>query len=78
MQKASYLEYYGDLGRNTLPGPSTHVFDLALLKDFPIRESGSNLQFRWEVFNLFNHALFAQPTAICSAPVLLGPACREP
>jgi len=37
--------------------PSTNVFDFALLKDFPVRER-ANLQFRWEVFNLFHHALF--------------------
>jgi hypothetical protein len=66
IQKASNLEYYGDLGHNTLRGPTTNVFDFALLKDFPVRESG-NLQFRWEVFNLFNHALFGQPTANLSS-----------
>jgi hypothetical protein len=66
IQKASNLEYYGDLGRNTLRGPTTNVFDFALLKDFPVRESG-NLQFRWEVFNLFNDALFGQPTANLSS-----------
>ncbi len=66
VQKASNLEYYGDLGRNTLRGPSTNVFDFALLKDFPIRESG-NVQFRWEVFNLFNHAQFGQPTSNLSS-----------
>jgi hypothetical protein len=66
IQKAANLEYYGDLGRNTLRGPSTNVFDFALLKDFPIQER-TNLQFRWEVFNLFNHALFGQPTSNLSS-----------
>ena len=50
----------GDSGRNTLRGPSTNVFDLSLTRDFPIKES-LKLQFRWEVFNVFNHALFGQP-----------------
>lgn len=36
--------------------------DLALLKDTRIRES-LNLQFRWEVFNIFNHANFGLPSA---------------
>jgi outer membrane receptor protein involved in Fe transport len=66
IQKAANLEYYGDLGRNTLRGPSTNVFDFALLKDFPIQER-TNLQFRWEVFNLFNHALFGQPASNLSS-----------
>jgi outer membrane receptor protein involved in Fe transport len=66
IQKAANLEYYGDLGRNTLRGPSTNVFDFALLKDFPMQER-TNLQFRWEVFNLFNHALFGQPTSNLSS-----------
>jgi len=66
IRKAANLEYYGDFGRNTLRGPSTNVFDFALLKDFSIQER-TNLQFRWEVFNLFNFALFGQPTSNLSS-----------
>jgi len=66
IRKAANLEYYGDFGRNTLRGPSTNVFDFALLKDFSIQER-TNLQFRWEVFNLFNYALFGQPTSNLSS-----------
>jgi hypothetical protein len=50
----------GNSGRNTLRGPHTNVFDFSLTRDFPIRES-LKLQFRWEVFNLFNAVLFGQP-----------------
>lgn len=50
----------GNSGRNTLRGPHTNVFDFSLTRDFPIRES-LGLQFRWEVFNLFNTVLFGQP-----------------
>jgi hypothetical protein len=50
----------GNSGRNTLRGPHTNVFDFSLIRDFPIRES-LKLQFRWEVFNMFNMALFGQP-----------------
>ena len=50
----------GDSGRNTLRGPHTNVFDFSLVRDFPIKES-LKLQFRWEVFNLFNAVLFGQP-----------------
>jgi Carboxypeptidase regulatory-like domain/TonB-dependent Receptor Plug Domain/TonB dependent receptor len=50
----------GNSGRNTLRGPSTNVFDFSLIRNFHLYES-TNLQFRWEVFNLFNHPLFGQP-----------------
>jgi hypothetical protein len=52
--------FLGDVGRNTLRGPHTSVFDFALMRDFPIHES-VGLQFRWEVFNLANAVLFGQP-----------------
>jgi hypothetical protein len=54
-------EFLGNVGRNTLRGPHTNVFDLALMRDFPIHES-IGLQFRWEVFNLTNTVQFGQPS----------------
>jgi hypothetical protein len=36
--------------------------DLAVLKNFPVAES-RRLEFRWEMFNLINHANFSGPTA---------------
>ena len=48
----------GDIGNNCynakvlLPGFTNH--DLSLFKDFPLRGS-HKLQFRWEIYNLFNH-----------------------
>ena len=51
---------YGNGGINNLRGPHTDVFDFALMRDFDIREKAS-MQFRWEVFNLTNSVLFAQP-----------------
>jgi hypothetical protein len=53
---------FGDSGRNSLRGPHTNVFDFALLKDFVIREN-KTLQFRWEIFNLFNTPIFGPPNA---------------
>ena len=49
----------GTLGRNTFRGPAFYNFDFALIKDTPLgtRKSGSelvDLQFRTELFNLFN------------------------
>jgi hypothetical protein len=48
---------FGDAGRNFLNNPSRLNFDVALLKHFKITE-GSNLEFRGEVFNVFNHTQF--------------------
>jgi len=53
--------FLGNVGRNTLRGPHTNVFDFALMRDFPIHES-IGLQFRWEVFNLTNTVQFGQPS----------------
>ena len=52
--------YIGDLGRNTMRGPHTSVFDAALLREFPFSEN-TNMEFRWEVFNVANTPLFGQP-----------------
>jgi hypothetical protein len=50
----------GNSGRNTLRGPHINVFDAALLREFPIRER-TNVEFRWEVFNVTNTPEFGQP-----------------
>ncbi|MGA8734223.1 MAG: carboxypeptidase regulatory-like domain-containing protein [Terriglobales bacterium] len=48
---------FGDAGRNFMNNPSRLNFDVALLKHFKITE-GSNLEFRAEAFNVFNHTQF--------------------
>jgi hypothetical protein len=48
---------FGDAGRNFLNNPRRTNFDMAALKHFKIRETG-DLEFRAEVFNLFNHTQF--------------------
>jgi len=53
-------------GRNTLRGPDTSVFDAALLREFPLGER-TNLEFRWEVFNLSNTPEFGQPSGNVSS-----------
>jgi outer membrane receptor protein involved in Fe transport len=53
---------FGDSGRNSLRGPHVNVFDFALLKDFVVTEN-KKLQFRWEMFNLFNTPIFGPPSA---------------
>jgi len=51
---------FGNEGRNTLRGPDTKVFDFSLARNFAITDR-SQLQFRWEVFNLTNTVQFALP-----------------
>jgi len=48
---------FGDAGRNFLNNPHRLNFDVALLKHFKVTE-GSNLEFRAEAFNVFNHTQF--------------------
>src|SRR5262249_11588234 len=50
----------GNLARNVLHGPSLSQFDLTVQKRFRIHEQ-TNLEFRAEMYNLFNRANFANP-----------------
>jgi len=52
--------FYGNEGRNVLSGPDLKVFDLTVIKKTAITERVS-MEFRTEVFNLFNHTNFAGP-----------------
>jgi hypothetical protein len=61
----------GNLGRNTLIGPSAYNWDFSVFKDFAVRE-GQRLEFRYEVFNLFNTPQFTNPQANLSAPSTFG------
>ena len=51
---------FGNAGRNILTGPSFSNTDLSLMKNFKLMEK-TRLQFRWEVFNVFNHPNFQVP-----------------
>ncbi len=62
---------WGNVGRNTLKGPAAYNWDFSLFKDFKIKER-QTLQFRTEVFNLFNTPQFGTPGANISAPVNFG------
>jgi hypothetical protein len=52
--------HYGDLGRNSLVGPTFKQWDLALYKNTLITER-LRLQLRAEFFNILNHPNFANP-----------------
>jgi hypothetical protein len=58
---------FGNSGRHPIHGPGFFQTDLSLLKDFRIAE-GRKLQFRTEVFNLFNRPNFAQPNTVAGTP----------
>lgn len=55
----------GNLGRNALWGFGAWEEDLAIRREFPIREQ-VKLQFRAEFFNLFNHPNFGDPGILFS------------
>jgi hypothetical protein len=57
----------GNLGRNALRGFGATQWDLAIHRDFPIREA-VKLQFRAEMFNVLNHPNFAPPIGDLSDP----------
>jgi hypothetical protein len=62
---------FGNMGRNALAGPSLSQFDLTLHKQVNITER-LNVQFRGEIYNLFNKANFANPPATLSAGLPSG------
>jgi len=54
---------FGSSGRNVLIGPGIVNWDMGLAKNTHFgHDSRYNLQFRWEVFNLFNRANYNQPS----------------
>ena len=64
-------ENLGTVGRNSLTGPAFFQFDLSGMKNFAIGQR-MKLQFRADIFNIFNHPNFENPDGgICMA--LTGP-----
>ena len=53
---------FGDTPRNLFQGPGINTADLGLVKNWEVHDQ-LHLQFRWEMFNAFNHANFANPNA---------------
>ena len=54
---------YGNLGRYALHGPGMSQFDFTVHKKFAIDEK-RNIEFRLEMWNIFNKANFANPPAV--------------
>ena len=57
----------GNVPRNFLRGFGSTQWDLALHREFAIHES-LKLQFRAEMFNVFNHPNFGQPNGFFGDP----------
>jgi hypothetical protein len=62
---------YGNLGRNAILGPGFENLDCSLMKEarpFKVKDQPVDLQFRWEVFNIFNHPNFGFPGGALGTP----------
>jgi len=65
------LGTFGNSGRNVLVGPSLFNTDMSAAKNFPFlpREKNSQIQFRADIFNLFNRVPFNNPTTSLASSV---------
>jgi len=61
----------GNLGRGTFTGPNLRTVDLQAMKRFPFDLKGreSEIQFRFEIFNLLNRANFSTPSLLAFSGV---------
>jgi hypothetical protein len=62
---------YGDEQRNSILGPNYRDLDFSLSKEgtmFKVKEEPVDLQFRWDVFNSFNHPNFQFPGYVLGTP----------
>jgi hypothetical protein len=62
--------HFGDLGRNVIIGPGFSNTDFSVLKTTKVSEK-LRVQFRAEIFDLFNHANFGQPGRIAGINPLM-------
>jgi len=62
---------FGNLGRNVFTGPTARNWDFSLFKNFKFRET-HGVQFRAEMFNIFNSPQFSNPGSTTNAPATFG------
>jgi hypothetical protein len=60
------LGSYGNMGRNILRDQGFKNWDLSLFKNFTFKER-YGIQARWEVFNILNHPIAANPSGASSS-----------
>jgi len=58
---------FGDAGRNTIIGPGTVLFNMAMSKTFPLKDM-RGLEIRADASNVFNHANFTAIDAVVNSP----------
>jgi hypothetical protein len=63
----TFAHQFGDSGNGSLRGPDQVNVDFSLMKDFHITEAQA-IQFRAELFNMFNHPQFQIPGANPNVP----------
>jgi hypothetical protein len=63
----TFAHQFGDSGNGSLRGPDQVNVDFSAMKDFHITE-GQAIQFRAELFNMFNHPQFQIPGANPNVP----------
>jgi hypothetical protein len=65
--EAALLLSNGDAGEGTIVGPGMVNIDLSFFKNIKFTES-KLLQFRWEMFNAFNHVNLGNPVTDVTSP----------
>ncbi len=62
-ESSNYNPFLGNSGRNSINGPGLQNFDMSLVKNNHVKSLGEtfNIQFRAELFNVFNRANYANP-----------------
>ena len=81
------LGQLGNLGRNTLRGPGLQDFGFSVFKNWPLLAERMHLQFRTEIFNLFNRPNWQMPktqifdgtgASISRARIIPAPTLTDP
>ena len=49
---------FGNAPKDVFRGPGANNWDVSLFKNIPLKAEVRYFQFRWEVYNLFNHTQF--------------------
>ena len=75
LSKAAFAQpakgQFGNLGADAVNGPGSEIVDMSLFKTTAITER-VKLQFRWEVFNSFNHTNFLAPSSLTLTNATFG------
>jgi hypothetical protein len=64
--------HFGSLGRNVIIGPRFNNTDFSVIKNTKLSET-TRVQFRAEVFDIFNHANFGQPGRVAQLNRVVQP-----